>query len=515
MKLKVLRVYFLIIVLCVPLIKAQANFTFGQETDYSSTVNQGGHIIGHFVNDSQQVSRVYFKYRIWGGFNGQCVTGEYIHLTNADGSVIYGNVNIGGGTSVIPNFNAPQLATGSADLSALPIPPYAQVYVRTYSQCNEGGVDAKYYVSASGGADEPVMYGYLTSQEPTYPFVNDTRFITVQPYRNSTVATSTTISATVYIRPDEYQSGMSVYVSFQNASNEAVSMLNAYESARDALRSFEFEITQSGTSTVSATFEFIDTGLTSGFYALRKPNTYTNLPLIGGFFNSTNIISTTTQFTVVTKSEYDLLIQTTGDSVICFLSPIGCDATGSTSGLTGTSTNQRFSCNSEKWSIVDCIGALLVPDGALLYQDLVSIRDTIFKAAPLGYLTRIYTIMVASTSATLPNPSYTFPSDFPVVSLRSQEFGFHIWDSFFSEDAPLTTQLVSNTDDPKNVWEILSPVWNLVIYGYLALMIFSDLLGITTDSATGFATRQNRRDESSDIGKRNRIENRRSKSKYL
>jgi len=183
--------------------------------------------------------------------------------------------------------------------------------------------------------------------------------------------------------------------------------------------------------------------------------------------NNTNILlSTTTHFIVDRYNGIDIVVASTSEAIDSFIA---------------SSTISIASCTSwTSFSLVDCMSLMFYPSPDIISKAVTKLRTDLFSYAPMGYITRTYDLFATTSTSTLPDISFTFASDFPITAFAGTNFHFAIWDNFFSSGSVLNDTLKSTGDDPKNVWDILQPLFTLLVYLTLIYMVVNDLLKIHT-----------------------------------
>jgi len=206
-------------------------------------------------------------------------------------------------------------------------------------------------------------------------------------------------------------------------------------------------------------------GDVDGTYRVLRPTFWSQLPLLGTFFSPDALIATTTRFTVVEQTGLDIAVMNGAQSVVEYI-------------LTGTTTTPVLDCNPSGFSLTACLVSLIVPPSNVLESDFTQIRDGFLSRVPFGYVTRFMEIALGEASSTLPTLSYTFPDDFPAEQMAGVDLTFNPWGEFYTDGSLVKDELVSSGDDPKNIWEIMQPLINIIVYLALAMLIIKDLTAI-------------------------------------
>ena len=134
-------------------------------------------------------------------------------------------------------------------------------------------------------------------------------------------------------------------------------------------------------------------------------------------------------------------------------------------------------CNpfSSFWSVATCASYLFFPNPTAAANNVAILRDTLLTKFPLGYITRMYDIITAEGTTTIPALSYTWPSDGGPLSGATWTIDV---DNYMAQAKTLTDEMVSTNDDPKNVWEIMMPFVNIFLALYVLYNILHDIIGI-------------------------------------
>lgn len=292
-----------------------------------------------------------------------------------------------------------------------------------------------------------------------------TRFISLLPVASTTVATSspTTIGATLFIRDEDFVSGMFLDLSFSNqtVTYAGGSALDAFSSAFGGNRGspFRFPLV-AGINTISTSTTFTTTGVTVGDYRVISPSFLSTISL--GLINPDVLIASSTTFTVVQKTGLDIALESNGQNLVSAL-------------ITGTTTLPVLQCdpNPVTFNLTLCLISVIVPPSPVLKADLEELKSN----SPFGWLYRVVSLMASQATSTLPVLSYTFPVSRGPMSGMTIEFDT-------GEYMTRASNFVNNeamsdvTGDQKSVWEILQPIVDLLIYLVLFFAMFHDLSGI-------------------------------------
>jgi len=103
------------------------------------------------------------------------------------------------------------------------------------------------------------------------------------------------------------------------------------------------------------------------------------------------------------------------------------------------------------------------------------VQTQVLQKAPVGYITRLITILNGSATSSLPAISYTFGDDSPLAG-ESASFDFN--STLANANGILTEDWVSNQEEPVSVWDIFMPLWNVLVYAVLVFMMVSQITGL-------------------------------------
>lgn len=350
--------------------------------------------------------------------------------------------------------------------------------VYTHTQCSGGKFDI---VSNSSNNS---FFGIISNNAI---ISNGTRIISVTPISGSTVGTTTVIQAGVYIAPEDYADDLYLHVWFNNQTlaftgGSAIDGLNEI----NGVLGLKIPIPFAGVNLLYATTSFIYTGVTTGNYAIRNENILENIPIISTFYQSNAITATTTRFIVVAPTYMDLAIASSSGSLANYIltgttTPIlDCNFkilsifSGNSQGTFGTTTGFQTS------SIESCLVSLVVPPSSIIIDKSKQALNIISKSWPLGYITRIITILDTPATSTLPIFSFTMKTGTPIEG----EFSVDIGDNLNQANVLLSQEWTSDngivqTGEDEGLWDIMMPY--LIILGYLGLvmLILQDLVGIS------------------------------------
>lgn len=338
--------------------------------------------------------------------------------------------------------------------------PSVQLY--SNSGCTTTGTGVTF-----GGNDSVFPYTYQVFYWSDEIVDDSTRIVSVSPTDGETVATSTTfeLGALVNVNIDDWIESEDYFVRFKYIRQQD---LQASVACIDCLYTV---IDHEFTSWPNFEFVFEETSITEyGEYLytveLRKPSIVNSLLGwfgLGNIYDPGLVDSVSGSFIASQRTQLDQFIADMATTTIAaILEP-------------GLFSEIQDNCNPiSGFDFMACITGLFIPSNAQLNLAYETARTEVLQKAPLGYASRFITILNTATSTPLPNLSYTFGSG----PLEGQEFGFNFGDIVDESNVLLTTELVSDQDDPQNIWDVFMPVWNTVVYVFLAYLILSRVVGI-------------------------------------
>jgi len=312
-----------------------------------------------------------------------------------------------------------------------------------------------------------VRSGGVWSAGGCTPADTSTRIITTTPKNNEVVSTTTTVGFTAYINTDEWVDG--TYARFTFTNNTVVnspggSALDAWCAAFQTCSSggqAEIEIPMtSGNNTIATTTSFPLIGDVTATWQIKIPNT---TPIIGFLFPDQTLVASSTTFTVQQKTALDIAMSSTSELLIEAL-------------VTGTTTPQSIiRCNPGNFDIQICLISLIIPPQSVLLSDFNQLKDGFFEKWPMGYITRMVTILGASTTGSIPVVDATVPPGIPGAGSRIVLDANGVLDQFlYATSGPFISGSATSTE---TLYDITSYYWNRAIYLLLALYILRRILG--------------------------------------
>jgi len=340
------------------------------------------------------------------------------------------------------------------------------------------------YLSSAGSLATVFQDAEDTSVVPPITDTS-TRIITTTPANGDTVSSSTptTIGATGYINPSDYDSDEFIRLSFEDR-------INYYSIIRNVPRVIDIPISSSGSFSVSTSTDPFTEGTVNAKYSIENPTLVSNTlgwvfsgqsPLWGNLFNNGNpifgpevVVSTTTQFVSGARTFLDVATASSTTALNNFLSGIDLSTV-------------LYDCYPTHLSLGSCLVDVIVPPTCSINSHdpscppghtdgLVQIAQTGFLSyAPFGYLTRFLVIANATTTATssLPHVGFTVPSYLPGAGAV---FDFNVFGNLMGTTSILGT--ATSTASGKTIKEIVEPWWNAFWLLVLILAVIVRLLGL-------------------------------------
>jgi len=357
--------------------------------------------------------------------------------------------------SAFPNDGSGNYQTGINTLAGATTTLNAGTYYVWFAEnCNN--VSGWEFLMDSGNTN---FFGYISNDGDDTPITpcpigDDTQFCIFYPHENEVVATSSVpVGARVWVADDDFREGETLKIAcglthpVGAISPTGGSALDAWNAVAN-IQTFSIEIPYSGLATTTTTLrDFPDIGQTTCRYEIHKPY------ILLGFLSST-IDTGFSHFVVATSSIGDLQYSNviTGFNNAVGSSTLNCF--DSITGFFGT--------------LVNCIGALVVPDGNLLYTDVQETADAAFHVIPIGYYARVVDILSATSSTTtLPDIVLRLPSSSPLSGTTT----LFSMDSVFTNASTILEDDLVNPDNGKSIWDTIMPILDPILY-LLFLLVF-------------------------------------------
>lgn len=309
--------------------------------------------------------------------------------------------------------------------------------------------------TGSPGAAYVVLYDSAPPVENT-----DTRIIITDPYDEETVATSTSfvLGAQGYVNPEDYESGMYLYIRTAPYASSQASVANP-----DLLiENFSIPITSSGSFNLSTTTSITSKGRYFMETSIRTPsiaNTVLNFLGFGQFATFGVLTSTSTNYTAGEPNQFDNLVSSTTQSINDYIA---------------SSTISVSSCTSwTEFNLLTCLNLLFVPQMEPIMNALGDFKNGFLSYFPWGYLTRFVVIMSGNATTTLPTFTATIPispsTSMDIITLDMQEM---------IEGGGEAVNTIQDPYSGETLQEIIQPWVRLFIAISILFIIIADVAGM-------------------------------------
>jgi len=122
-------------------------------------------------------------------------------------------------------------------------------------------------------------------------------------------------------------------------------------------------------------------------------------------------------------------------------------------------------------NISDCVSWLLWPSPTQSQANLERIKTGFLTHFPLGYITRVVTLLTSSSTYALPELAITLPSG---TEVAGQTFTLTPWNYIMGSSSPLGT---ATSSDGVTLRQATETYWNYLWYILLAMAILHDVIG--------------------------------------
>lgn len=407
---------------------------------------------------------------VWAGFSFRGVgsfcttaTSAYYEIASTTNATLSGGIVWASDVMTFTSDFTFQKATASVGTGSWLIPGHTYgLYL--VSQCSGSQIE----VQADGAG--LIGYGYLSWDGDYGPTFDDlagrTRIVSVNPTDQQTVASSTTfsLSASIYVNEAEYVNDM--FLRFRYIRQQDLQAVVANQNV--LYTTIDVPITHFGSSILYATTSIDRVGEYLYSVQIRQPSIINEVLSwfnLGNLYDPQLIRSSDTRFIVVERTTLDQYLFDMASTTTAIL------------GDPGVFEDVASSCNPiSGFDFIQCISGLLIPNQTQLGLAVNTLQTQVLQKAPVGYITRLITILNGSATTSLPLISYTFGTESP---LAGETLDFNFNSTLASANTILTQDWVSNnSEDPQNIWTIFMPLWNILVYAVLIMMIVSEITGI-------------------------------------
>lgn len=311
-----------------------------------------------------------------------------------------------------------------------------------------------------------------------YVLSGATRFIYALPVGGTIVSTTTAVGGSVYVNGNDILDYDILRVKFWQdsafACGQAVNVYDAFVCSGDNAPGYPFEIVfdepvdrmlYDGFYDLSATTTFPKGGLWNAVFTLEKVKERTF------WFDTVQVvISTTTQFTVGQLNAMDIVRGAIASSSIArtneMLRGIGAILASSTAQL-------ATSCNiiSSSFNMGDCMVLMIWPG-----RDAIEDNYLIFRSMPpWGYGFRVYDILTATTTGSLPVLYAVVPPGLPGAGASITLDASHVLD--FVLNATSSSFSSGNATSTGTIFEITNYYWSMFLYVLAGLYVMGRIFG--------------------------------------
>lgn len=299
-----------------------------------------------------------------------------------------------------------------------------------------------------------------------------TRIITVTPPDLSIVATSTsrTIGYSGFLTHGDFDTNRIVF----DLNNSAVALEQCADVICSTLANNQIKYHHIQPLALWGSFNFSDTinGMVQGTYYMTVTVQKGSVCVFGSCLFYNNITSTSTQFTISTTTNVDLLVKSARDKV---------------AQLQGSADSAIFdSCKifnfPSTFNLFDCGQTLIywafIPDSRAFSHTLESAKTGFLSKAPFGYVQRFYEILSATTTAPL------MAMNVPIITGRNTDGTYQVATStLFQPDEILTGAgtVLNEVKDPlsgSGLEDIFGPIIKIIVAFTVLLVIVKDVLGM-------------------------------------
>lgn len=314
----------------------------------------------------------------------------------------------------------------------------------------------------ASGQPYTVLY---VDEVPSPDGATNTHFVSVTPYDEQTIATSTiaTVGAVIYVNEDDFEDDMFLRIKYARQSNSQAAIANV-----DGLfTTVDIPIEGPTANFLSDSESILLPGRYTMVQEIRRPSTVSSILSwfgLGNLYDAGLLVSTTTEFFAARPTAYDILLASSTEAINNYIA-------SSTISLSSCTTWTNF-------GLFDCLNVLFIPQPDKMAQAFTNIKNGFLSYVPFGYVTRAVTILTSTTTADLPDLSYTFASDIGIPVIAGSTLTFSPWSYFPSGGSSVLDTLHSTGAEPKTLWEILDPFFTTIIYLILAYKIINDMTGV-------------------------------------
>lgn len=301
----------------------------------------------------------------------------------------------------------------------------------------------------------------------------------------STVPQSVTLSTHLYMNSADWKEGAYLDISVTNDQVAQVggSALGAWNSAfggagDNGANTIQIPITASDLDKdlyLTYPITFSTTGNANITYRIITPSTLSSLPILGSFFNGHMIASFTTDFTISAQTVFDKL----------FKKAVSGNAVPLVAGIvSGGIVTSLPSCEIATFSMSKCLTSLFLPTGDQLGQVWTTLHDKVLTVFPLGYVTRLLSILNSHSAVMPPALSYKFGTSSPSALKTLTDNDPIVINPLSATNLAFINSVKSDQVVQKTIWDIFDPFFQLLVNLALLFAVFTELLKIDFSSSS-------------------------------
>jgi len=283
-----------------------------------------------------------------------------------------------------------------------------------------------------------------------------TRILSINPFAESTIGTTTSgvLGATVLRGLNDENEQLVLKIRYVLNSD----LQAAVASPTLLYKSFEWVIDEELASfSYSTTTSFLREGEYTMITSVQKVGWLnTSLDFVfGGLFEPGVVAATTTKFTVVAPTNFDIYF---GLDMYQHLA---------------STTPFYEACKISSLNLSDCIAGIFYWDSIEMGKVFEKTKTELFRTWPLGYVSRVLDILNSSTTATTTSDlviAFSFPDS--LGEFAGDAVSFNFTQAARDADDLLRTEFVMKTGSDKNIWDIVMPIlWTIFAIAYVVWLI--------------------------------------------
>lgn len=445
-----------------------------------------------FVTGSNSFSSYYVEIDTANNGTGAVCSSGYLFNTHGttDTGYVSGQWNYVDFNFSNGSYSNPPTPNASCTLNA-----NTTYYIHVASQSNNNTTDIPY--NGSGDAWVVITDGsspYVPSNPFGTPDDFSDHFIVTYPANNKIVSSTTpvTVGAKLYINASDFQADQYLSITFSNQTVVALggSALDAWNSAwgtgsTGGFAEIKIPLVSGSNDVSTTTSNFVRDGRVTATYAVKSPTFWSSLWFVGSLFSGSTMMSTTTQFVVGEKTDFDQASDFGGVGIantILF---------GTTTQGFSTSTIEQMTASciplTSQFNLFGCAKGLIIPPQSVITNLFQQAKDGFLSYFPFGYVTRFYAIISGTGTTTLPSLSVTVPAGFPA---SGDTINLTMWGHLMGAGSYLST--ATSTVTGHTFYGTFEPYWEKFAYFVFGLGVCLRLLGMNSVVSFGFGSKEDK-----------------------